>query len=113
MAKNPPVTAGGARGMGSVPASGRSPRVGRGTPLRFPCLDNSWAEESGVCVCVCSVCVSAVCVYCKKMTHVSYVILPEESATRVCVYCKKMTHVSYIILPEESATRVCVCNVKR
>ena len=78
--------------MGSVPASGRSPRAGRGTPLRFPCLDNSWAEESGVCVCVCvcvcvlcvcvcvlCVCVCCVCVYCKKMTHVSYVILPKSS----------------------------------
>ena len=27
--------------LGSIPGSGRSPRVGNGNPLQYPCLENS------------------------------------------------------------------------
>ena len=44
--KNPPANAGGARGLGLIPGSGRSPGVGHGNPFRY-----SWeipqTEESG------------------------------------------------------------------
>ena len=36
--KNPPANAG---DTGSIPGSGRSPRVGNGNPLQYPCLENS------------------------------------------------------------------------
>ena len=39
--KNPPVNAGGAKDMGSIPGLGRSLRVGNGTPLQCSCLENS------------------------------------------------------------------------
>ena len=38
--KNPPDNAGDARGMGSIPGSGRSPGGGRGNPLQYSCLEN-------------------------------------------------------------------------
>ena len=41
MAKNPPANAGDTRNMGSIPGSGRSPRVGNGTSLQYCCLGNS------------------------------------------------------------------------
>ena len=34
------ANAGDARDAGSVPASGRSPRVGNGNPLQYSCLEN-------------------------------------------------------------------------
>ena len=54
MVKNPPVNAGDARGAGSIPGSGRSPRKGNGNPLQYSCLGNSmdrgawWAIVHGV-----------------------------------------------------------------
>ena len=38
--KNLPDNAGDARGMGSIPALGRSPREGNGNPFQYPCLGN-------------------------------------------------------------------------
>ena len=39
--KNPPVNAGDARDVGSIPGSRRSPGVGSGNPLQYSCLENS------------------------------------------------------------------------
>ena len=39
--KNLPANAGDTRDMDSFPGSGRSPRVGNGNPLQYPCLENS------------------------------------------------------------------------
>ena len=39
--KNPPVNAGDARGMGSIPGLGRSLGGGNGNPLQYSCLENS------------------------------------------------------------------------
>ena len=39
--KNLPANAGDARNSGLIPGSGRSPRVGNGTPLQYPHLENS------------------------------------------------------------------------
>ena len=39
--KNLPANAGDARDTGSIPGSGRSPRVGNGNPLQYSCLENS------------------------------------------------------------------------
>ena len=39
--KNMPVNAGGTRDVGSISGSGRSPGVGNGNPLQYPCLENS------------------------------------------------------------------------
>ena len=38
--KNPPANAGDTRDVGSIPGSGRSPRVGNGNPLQYSCLGN-------------------------------------------------------------------------
>ena len=52
--KNPPVNAGDARDVGSIPGSGRSPREGNGNTLQCSCLENSmdrgtwWAIVDGV-----------------------------------------------------------------
>ena len=32
---------------GSIPGSGRRPKVGSGNPLQYSCLENSWTEEPG------------------------------------------------------------------
>ena len=40
MVKNPPVNAGDARDMGSIPGSGRSPGGGNCSPLQYSCLEN-------------------------------------------------------------------------
>ena len=40
MVKNPLVNVGGARDMGLIPRSGRSPGVGNGNPLQYYCLEN-------------------------------------------------------------------------
>ena len=51
--KNPPANAGDTREAGSIPGSGRSPGVGKGTLLQYPCLENSmgrgawWATVHG------------------------------------------------------------------
>ena len=53
MVKNPPVSAGDTRDVGSIPGSGRSPGVGNDNPLQHPCLENSrergalWATVPG------------------------------------------------------------------
>ena len=39
--KNPPVNAGDARDVGSIPGSGRSPGGGNGNPFQYSCLENS------------------------------------------------------------------------
>ena len=39
--KNPPVNAGDAKDMGSIPGLGRSLGVGNGTPLQCSCQENS------------------------------------------------------------------------
>ena len=39
--RNMPTSAGDARKAGSIPGSGRSPRVGNGNPLQYSCLENS------------------------------------------------------------------------
>ena len=52
--KNPPVNAGDARILGSVPGLGRSPGEGHGNPLQYSCLENPmnrgawWATVHGV-----------------------------------------------------------------
>ena len=46
MGKNPPDNAGGARDMGSVPVSWRSPGVGNGNPPQHSCLGNSMDRET-------------------------------------------------------------------
>ena len=40
------ANAGDARDAGSVPASGRSPRVGNGNPLQYSCLENPMDRET-------------------------------------------------------------------
>ena len=39
--KNLPANTGDAKNVGSIPGSGRSPRVGNGNPLQYSCLENS------------------------------------------------------------------------
>ena len=52
--KNLPTNAGNIRDTGSIPRSGRSPRVGNGNPFQYSCLENSmdrggwWAIVHGV-----------------------------------------------------------------
>ena len=52
--KNPPANAGDVRGVGLIPASGRSPGEGNGNPLQYSCLENPmyggacWATVHGV-----------------------------------------------------------------
>ena len=41
MLQNPPASAEDARGVGSIPESGRSLGEGNGNPLQHSCLDNS------------------------------------------------------------------------
>ena len=54
MVKNPPVSAGDARDMGSIPESGRSPGEGHGNPLQYSFLEDPmdrgawWATVLGV-----------------------------------------------------------------
>ena len=54
MAKNLPASARDSGGVGSIPASGRSPGVGNGIPLQYSCLENHvyrgswWATVLGV-----------------------------------------------------------------
>ena len=46
MIKNPSANAGDARDLGSIPGSGRSPRVGNGNPLQYSYLENSMDREA-------------------------------------------------------------------
>ena len=38
--ENPSANSGDARDVGSIPGSGRSPRVGNRSPLQYSCLEN-------------------------------------------------------------------------
>ena len=40
MVRNPSANAGDTRDTSSIPGSGRSPVVGNGNPLQYPCLEN-------------------------------------------------------------------------
>ena len=44
--KNLPASAGGTREMLSIPGLGRSPGVGHGNPLQYPCLENPHGQSS-------------------------------------------------------------------
>ena len=44
--KNPPVNAEDVRDAGSIPGSGRSPGVGNGNLLQYPCLEKSRGQRS-------------------------------------------------------------------
>ena len=54
LVKNPTANAGDARGMDSIPESGRSPGGGHGNPLQYACPENPmdrgawWATVHGV-----------------------------------------------------------------
>ena len=39
LVKNPPINAGDAGDVGSIPGSGRSPGAGNGNPLHYSCLE--------------------------------------------------------------------------
>ena len=44
--KNPPAKAGDARDAALIPGSGRSPGIGNGNPLQYPCLGNPLDREA-------------------------------------------------------------------
>ena len=44
--KNTPANAGNTRDVGSIPGSGRSPRVGNGNPFQYSCLKNLMEREA-------------------------------------------------------------------
>ena len=44
--KNPLAKAGGIRNVGLIPRLGRSPGIGNGNPLQFPCLENHVDRET-------------------------------------------------------------------
>ena len=44
--KNPPASAGDARGEGLLPGSGGSPGVGNGNPIQYSCLGSSHGQRS-------------------------------------------------------------------
>ena len=44
--KNSAASAGDTRDAGSIPGSGRSPRVGNGNPLQYFCLEKSHGQRS-------------------------------------------------------------------
>ena len=48
MVKNLPASAGDARGVGSIPRSGRFPGEGSANSLQFPRLENPTEEPGGV-----------------------------------------------------------------
>ena len=45
--KEPPVNAGAAGDVSSIPGSGRSPGGGNGNPLQYSCLENPRDGEPG------------------------------------------------------------------
>ena len=49
--KNPPPSAGGARDLGSIPGSGRSPGEGHGNTFQYSCLENPHGQRSLVGSC--------------------------------------------------------------
>ena len=44
--KNTPANAEDTRDVGSIPGSGRSPRVGNGNPFQYSCLKNPMERET-------------------------------------------------------------------
>ena len=44
--KNTPANAEDTRDVGSIPGSGRSPRVGNGNPFQYSCLKNPMEREA-------------------------------------------------------------------
>ena len=44
--KNPSDNAEDARGVDSIPGSGKSPGVGNGNPLQYSCLGSPWRREA-------------------------------------------------------------------
>ena len=46
MVKNLPANGGDAEDTGLIPGSGRSPRVGKGNPLQYSCLEISMDREA-------------------------------------------------------------------
>ena len=44
--KTTPANAGDTRDVGSIPGSGRSPRVGNGNPFQYSCLKNPMEREA-------------------------------------------------------------------
>ena len=44
--KDPPVNAGDIRDTGTIPGLGRGPGGGRGNPLQYSCLENSYGQRS-------------------------------------------------------------------
>jgi len=44
--KNPPINAGDAGDVSSIPGLGRSPGVGSGNPLQYSCLENPMDREA-------------------------------------------------------------------
>ena len=46
MVKSLPANAGDTRDMGSIPGSGRSPKVGNGNSFQYSCLENSMDREA-------------------------------------------------------------------
>ena len=44
--KNLPTSAVDRRDVGSIPGPGRSPEVGNGNPLQYPCLENLMDREA-------------------------------------------------------------------
>ena len=47
LVRSPSTVAGDARDMGSISGLRRSPKVGNGNPLRYPCHKIPWTEEPG------------------------------------------------------------------
>ena len=53
LVKNLPANVGDTRDVGSMPGSGRSPRVGNGNPFQYWSLENSTEEPGGYSPCGC------------------------------------------------------------
>ena len=50
LVKNPPVSAGLVKDVGSIPGLGRSPGGGHGNPLQYSCLENILPYEERILV---------------------------------------------------------------
>ena len=51
MVKNPPANTGDTRDVGLIPELGRSPVVGNGNTLQYPCLEYSMGRERSLAGC--------------------------------------------------------------
>ena len=69
MVKNPPVSEGDVRDMGSIPESGRSPGGENDNPLKYSCQENPvdkgacWATAHGVAKSQTQLCLSSSILY--------------------------------------------------